>query len=438
MKTHLTYQDEKSHKFWQIETAENSFTVTYGKVGTSGQSKSKTFADSQTAEKEAEKLIEQKEKNGYKKQLMTTTKIDLEKKRKAIDKVFEDHTIIGATIASKNHILFVTREIQWMTEEDLDNDDVYEKGNDELMTWLITYNSEVLGYKGGFSGAAFKGIQRITPINLLEKKTHKTLGLCAEGNYKGLVDEYFDIHDMGPEKRIKTPITTKHYTMWTGATIGESIYFAGTPRTLYKRLSPGEWINLTDRKMHPHMFVDVEIAEAKSDEEGFVDIRLGFEAVDGFAEDDIYAGGEQGDLWHYNGKDWERINTPIKGDITSICCAPDGFVYIVCYEGSSLCKGRIGKQWQEIKVEGNLYNYQVRLSWFQNQLWAASKYDLCRLEKENNELVVKKYSFPKGSAQLRGGKIGGLCSCDEALMVWTGSQVLLFDGKNWEEFLNSN
>ena len=32
MKTYLEYKDEKSHKFWEIEVKENTFTVTYGKV----------------------------------------------------------------------------------------------------------------------------------------------------------------------------------------------------------------------------------------------------------------------------------------------------------------------------------------------------------------------------------------------------------------------
>ncbi|EMP81234.1 hypothetical protein LEP1GSC162_0178, partial [Leptospira santarosai str. CBC1531] len=30
MKHHLTFKDDKSDKFWNIEVSENSFTVTYG------------------------------------------------------------------------------------------------------------------------------------------------------------------------------------------------------------------------------------------------------------------------------------------------------------------------------------------------------------------------------------------------------------------------
>ena len=55
MITYLEYSDGKSDKFWQIEVTGDSFTVTYGKIGTDGQSKTKTFGSADEAEKEAEK-----------------------------------------------------------------------------------------------------------------------------------------------------------------------------------------------------------------------------------------------------------------------------------------------------------------------------------------------------------------------------------------------
>ncbi|EMO59312.1 WGR domain protein [Leptospira santarosai str. CBC1416] len=38
MKYHLTFKDDKSDKFWNIEVDETSFTVTYGKTGTKNNS----------------------------------------------------------------------------------------------------------------------------------------------------------------------------------------------------------------------------------------------------------------------------------------------------------------------------------------------------------------------------------------------------------------
>jgi uncharacterized protein (TIGR02996 family) len=60
------FSDAKSHKFWNIEVSGSSFTVTYGKVGAAGQTQTKTFASADKALAEADKLIREKLKKGYK------------------------------------------------------------------------------------------------------------------------------------------------------------------------------------------------------------------------------------------------------------------------------------------------------------------------------------------------------------------------------------
>lgn len=59
------FEEGNSSKFWEISVDGDSFTVTYGKIGTAGQSKTKTFDDENEAEAEAEKLIAEKVKKGY-------------------------------------------------------------------------------------------------------------------------------------------------------------------------------------------------------------------------------------------------------------------------------------------------------------------------------------------------------------------------------------
>jgi predicted DNA-binding WGR domain protein len=54
-----------SRKFWEITVSGNSFAVRFGRIGTAGQSQTKTFADEAKAKKEAELLIAQKVKKGY-------------------------------------------------------------------------------------------------------------------------------------------------------------------------------------------------------------------------------------------------------------------------------------------------------------------------------------------------------------------------------------
>ncbi|EFL4479559.1 DUF4132 domain-containing protein [Escherichia fergusonii] len=64
MKTYI-YQDEKSHKFWAVEQQGNELHISWGKVGTNGQSQVKSFADAAAAEKAELRLIAEKVKKGY-------------------------------------------------------------------------------------------------------------------------------------------------------------------------------------------------------------------------------------------------------------------------------------------------------------------------------------------------------------------------------------
>jgi uncharacterized protein (TIGR02996 family) len=59
------YRDAKSAKFWGIELKGNSFTVTFGRIGTAGQTQTKTFPDEARAQKEHDKLLAEKLAKGY-------------------------------------------------------------------------------------------------------------------------------------------------------------------------------------------------------------------------------------------------------------------------------------------------------------------------------------------------------------------------------------
>jgi predicted DNA-binding WGR domain protein len=65
MKQTFVYRDEKSSKFWNINVTDNCFTVTFGRLGTVGQTQEKSFTDETTCRKEADKLIAEKRKKGY-------------------------------------------------------------------------------------------------------------------------------------------------------------------------------------------------------------------------------------------------------------------------------------------------------------------------------------------------------------------------------------
>jgi predicted DNA-binding WGR domain protein len=59
------FSEGSSNKFWQIDLSGKSFTTTYGKIGTDGQTTIKTWKTEAEAKKEYDKLIAEKVKKGY-------------------------------------------------------------------------------------------------------------------------------------------------------------------------------------------------------------------------------------------------------------------------------------------------------------------------------------------------------------------------------------
>jgi predicted DNA-binding WGR domain protein len=65
MKNYFEYQDEKSAKFWEITVEGTTLKTRYGKIGTTGQTTEKVFADEAAVQKEYAKLVKEKTGKGY-------------------------------------------------------------------------------------------------------------------------------------------------------------------------------------------------------------------------------------------------------------------------------------------------------------------------------------------------------------------------------------
>src|SRR5581483_8116071 len=61
----FSYSDATSHKFWTIERDGKQVTVRYGREGSAGQTQVKSFSSEEAAQKEHDKLIQEKVKKGY-------------------------------------------------------------------------------------------------------------------------------------------------------------------------------------------------------------------------------------------------------------------------------------------------------------------------------------------------------------------------------------
>ena len=54
-----------SRKFWQVRREDTVVVIAFGRIGTTGQSQSKPFADAERAQAEIEKLVAEKLRKGY-------------------------------------------------------------------------------------------------------------------------------------------------------------------------------------------------------------------------------------------------------------------------------------------------------------------------------------------------------------------------------------
>lgn len=65
MKRRFEFVEGTSSKFYEVEISGNAVSVTFGRIGTAGQTQAKHFANAAEAQQHATKQIAQKLKKGY-------------------------------------------------------------------------------------------------------------------------------------------------------------------------------------------------------------------------------------------------------------------------------------------------------------------------------------------------------------------------------------
>ncbi|WP_281232516.1 DUF6493 family protein [Flavobacterium gelatinilyticum] len=198
MKKTLKYIDGNSDKFWEIEVTGTSYTVTYGKNGTSGTTQTKSFGSDEECLKMAEKILAEKVKKGY----SETGEVDATSKPKSAkskisDEILEEYDSIikakkidlmlpflkekskGNIEALKKHIKKSKR--YWMTYTDLSKDPGYVKKDKHDYGW---------GTRGDFQQ---KEIITLSAVALFDKTDITTwdeaLQLLDEADHKSYVLE---------------------------------------------------------------------------------------------------------------------------------------------------------------------------------------------------------------------------------------------------------
>ena len=237
-------------------------------------------------------------------------------------------------------------------------------------------------------------------------------------------DPHFQINEVSNKTQwYPIPNNQKGHLAKGLVNIDGTVYAYGMVRSVFKYTGVKQWDNITTKDKHPNLFADVEASK-----ERMVGSWVGFSAMDGFGQNDIYAGGNKGDFWHYNGKIWTRKDLPLNADISSIACASNGQVYIGCRIGPVLA-GRDEKC--SIIDESKQITHSA---WFKGRIYFADKlgriYTHYDGDKELTEAVFKT-PLPDHMRH----RIKGIASCEECLVAYTEEQAYAYDGEIWHEVI---
>jgi len=155
--------------------------------------------------------------------------------------------------------------------------------------------------------------------------------------------------------------------------VGEHVYIVGPSRAIYRRTGVKKWDLFNQGTQDDIMKKNIK----KGNRSAF---SYAFLSIDGFSENDMYAVGNKGEAWHYDGKEWRKIDLPTHADLHKVHCAKDGYVYIAGDEYTIL-KGK-GNHWEYIVNAKMKHPFNESLlesiAWFQDALYVGTAEGLYR------------------------------------------------------------
>jgi len=196
--------------------------------------------------------------------------------------------------------------------------------------------------------------------------------------------------------------------------IGSKYFVAAWGRQVAIRSAPNQWQRLSEQPIQAYKKANLE----RND--------VGFDDIDGFSEQDIYACGGDGDLWHYNGQRWRQLDPPCNWRMERLCCARDGNVYIVGFEGEVL-RGR-DDTWKAWIQEEQGFTVE-QIAWYQNKLYCSTHYTLLELtdEKQWQRVDYQQEEIPT--------QFGYLDANDDILLIAGPRGASFFDGQRWTNII---
>lgn len=186
--------------------------------------------------------------------------------------------------------------------------------------------------------------------------------------------------------------------------IGGRIYAVGMNRQVYRREGPNRW--------------SPQDQGARTDPK--TDKVVGFEAIDGFSEEEIYAVGWDGEIWEFDGTNWDQRDSPTNLILLDISCG-DGNQAYVCGQAGTLIRGR-HDQWETIEQEATKDDFWSS-AWFEGHLYLSTMSAVYRLDGTNLQMVDMGEDSPDTCFYLSSG--------DGVLWSIGAKDIMAYDGIRW-------
>ncbi|MBI5895001.1 MAG: hypothetical protein HZB24_02985, partial [Desulfobacterales bacterium] len=154
------------------------------------------------------------------------------------------------------------------------------------------------------------------------------------------------------------------------------------------------------------------------------DNSITFESIDGNGADDIYAVGQEGAVFHFNGYRWRQISFPTNRPLSSIRCISKQEVYI-CGNDGLFFKGH-DDSWEDLTDVSKSYNFwDVEI--FQNCVYLSHHKGIVVFDGQIHADVDFRMQKAVSCHKLHAN--------DGCLWSFGVDDLLKFDGSNWMEVL---
>ncbi len=216
----------------------------------------------------------------------------------------------------------------------------------------------------------------------------------------------------GLEPRVEYSALGRRSVITRLTTIGKTLYAVGLDRTIGIKRGKGDWI-----------WQSSQIPFDEHAEEG----KCGFYDLHGLDENEMYGVGKRGDVWIFSGSSWRKCAFPSNIDLETVCCTPDGTVYVSGYEGETY-RGT-GDVWKQI-AKPELSIPFKDMVWYEDRVWCTNDSGLWWIKGDTLEMADVPSNIKVCS--------GNLSTRDGVLLLAGYAGAAVMEEGRWKVIFNYN